>query len=153
MDKLKSVKPWIIRKEEKPVSQGEYLQTPAELEAFHQFTQCINCMLCYAACPVYGLEPKFLGPAAIALGYRYNMDSRDQGKDQRAMIGNHDGIWDCTFVGECSVVCPKACRSGRGHTALESGHHQKLVSVDPDALGATMTHSTKLRVILRRIEG
>jgi fumarate reductase iron-sulfur subunit len=64
-------------------------------------------MLCYAACPVYGLEPKFLGPAAIALGYRYNMDSRDQGKDQREIIGNHDGIWDCTFVGECSVVCPK----------------------------------------------
>jgi fumarate reductase iron-sulfur subunit len=107
MDKLKSVKPWIIRKEEKPVSEGEYIQTPAELEAFHQFTQCINCMLCYAACPVYGLEPKFLGPAAIALGYRYNMDSRDQGKDQREIIGNHDGIWDCTFVGECSVVCPK----------------------------------------------
>ncbi len=53
MDKLKSVKPWIIRKDEKPVSEGEYLQTPAELEAFHQFTQCINCMLCYAACPVY----------------------------------------------------------------------------------------------------
>jgi fumarate reductase iron-sulfur subunit len=107
MDKLKSVKPWIIRKDEKPVSEGEYLQTPAELEAFHQFTQCINCMLCYAACPVYGLEPKFLGPAAIALGYRYNIDSRDQGKDQREIIGNHDGIWDCTFVGECSVVCPK----------------------------------------------
>src|SRR6266699_5097660 len=53
LDKLKSVKPWIIRKEEKPVRQGEYLQTPAELEAFHQFTQCINCMLCYAACSVY----------------------------------------------------------------------------------------------------
>src|SRR5439155_44241 len=49
----------------------------------------------------------FLRPAAIALGYRYNMDSRDQGKEQRAVIGNHDGIWDCTFVGECSVVCPK----------------------------------------------
>ncbi|MGH7827856.1 MAG: succinate dehydrogenase/fumarate reductase iron-sulfur subunit [Candidatus Binatia bacterium] len=107
LDKLKSVKPWIIRKEEKPVAQGEYLQTPAELEAYKQFTQCINCMLCYAACPVYGLEPKFLGPAAIALGYRYNIDSRDQGKDQRAEIGDHDGIWDCTFVGECSVVCPK----------------------------------------------
>ena len=29
---------------------------------------CINCMLCYAACPVYGLEPEFIGPAAIALG-------------------------------------------------------------------------------------
>jgi len=108
MDKLKSVKPWIIRKDEKPISQGEYLQSPAELEAYQQFTQCINCMLCYAACPVYGLEPEFLGPAAIALGYRYNMDSRDQGKEQRqSVMGGHDGIWQCTFVGECTEVCPK----------------------------------------------
>jgi len=108
MDKLKSVKPWIIRKEEKPVSQGEYRQTPAELDTYKQFTQCINCMLCYAACPVYGLEPEFLGPAAIALGYRYNMDSRDQGRDQRqGILMSHDAIWQCTFVGECSLVCPK----------------------------------------------
>lgn len=108
LDKLKSVKPWIIRKVEKPVAEGEYLQTPAELEAYRQFTQCINCMLCYAACPVYGLEPRFLGPAAIALGYRYNMDSRDQGKALREpVIASHEGIWQCTFVGECSEVCPK----------------------------------------------
>ncbi len=108
LDKLKSVRPWIIRKTEKPVSEGEYLQTPEELEAYKQFTQCINCMLCYAACPVYGLEPEFLGPAAIALGYRYNTDSRDQGRDVREpVLGAHEGIWQCTFVGECSEVCPK----------------------------------------------
>ncbi|HEY2931102.1 MAG TPA: succinate dehydrogenase/fumarate reductase iron-sulfur subunit [Acidobacteriota bacterium] len=108
LDKLKSVKPWIIRKADKPVSEGEYLQTPQELEAYKQFTLCINCMLCYAACPVYGLEPGFVGPAAIALGYRYNMDSRDEGKALRQpVLGGHEGIWHCTFVGECSVVCPK----------------------------------------------
>jgi fumarate reductase iron-sulfur subunit len=108
MDKLKSVKSWLVRKVEKPITEGEYRQTPAELEAFHQFTQCINCMLCYAACPVYGLEPEFLGPAAIALAYRYNMDSRDQGRDLRQeVLGTHHGVWECTFVGECSEVCPK----------------------------------------------
>ena len=42
---------------------------------------CINCMLCYAACPEYGLIPKFIGPAAIALAHRYNQDSRDGGRD------------------------------------------------------------------------
>ena len=69
---------------------------------------CINCMLCYAACPVYGLEPEFVGPAAIALAQRYNLDSRDQGHQQRGpVIASHEGIWDCTFVGECSEVCPK----------------------------------------------
>ena len=30
---------------------------------FEQFSSCINCMLCYAACPQYGLNPDFIGPA------------------------------------------------------------------------------------------
>jgi fumarate reductase iron-sulfur subunit len=108
MDKLQSVKPWIIRGEEKPLSQGEYLQTPEELDIYKQFSMCINCMLCYAACPVYGLDPQFIGPAAIALAQRYNLDSRDQGTSQRLdMLSQHEGIWGCTFVGECSKVCPK----------------------------------------------
>jgi len=65
-------------------------------------------MLCYSACPIYGLEPGFIGPAAIALAQRYNADSRDQGAAERLeILSGHDGIWQCTFVGECSKVCPK----------------------------------------------
>ena len=109
MEKLRSVKPWIIRDEEKPLEEGEYLQTPAELEQYKQFSMCINCMLCYAACPVYGLNDEFLGPAAIALARRYNLDSRDQGLKQRLpVIGDSEGVWECSFVGECSEVCPKS---------------------------------------------
>ena len=108
MDKLTSVKPWIIRETEKPVSEGEYLQSPEELDTYQQYSQCINCLLCYAACPIFGLETDFLGPAVIALGYRYNLDSRDEGNRQRNdVITDPNGIWECTFVGECSVVCPK----------------------------------------------
>ena len=108
MAKLKSVKPWIIRKDEQPVSAGEYLQSPADLDRYKQFSMCINCMLCYAACPVYGLDSTFTGPAAIALAQRYNMDSRDQGSQERLdVLSDHDGIWGCTFVGECTKVCPK----------------------------------------------
>ena len=107
MRKLKKVKPWIIRKEEPPV-EGEYLQTPEHLDIYQQFSACINCMLCYAACPVYGLEPSFIGPAAIALAQRYNNDSRDQAAQERMEICSaHDGIWQCTFVGECTKACPK----------------------------------------------
>jgi fumarate reductase iron-sulfur subunit len=108
MRKLVTVKPWIIRDQEKPVSEGEYLQTPDELEEYKQFSMCINCMLCYSACPIYGLEPGFIGPAAIALAQRYNLDSRDEGSDERLeVLSEHDGIWGCTFVGECTAVCPK----------------------------------------------
>ena len=108
MVKLKSVKPWIVREEEKPTSEGEYLQTPDQLDAYKQFSMCINCMLCYAACPVYALDPQFIGPAAIALAQRYNRDSRDQGSEERLdLLSQHEGIWACTFVGECTKVCPK----------------------------------------------
>ncbi|MGH9364992.1 MAG: succinate dehydrogenase/fumarate reductase iron-sulfur subunit [Thermoanaerobaculia bacterium] len=108
MVKLKSVKPWIVRKEEKPLSEGEYLQTPEQLDAYKQFSMCINCMLCYAACPVYALDTHFIGPAAIALAQRYNRDSRDQGSEERLdILSQHEGLWACTFVGECTKVCPK----------------------------------------------
>lgn len=108
LGKLSSVKPWIIRDDEKPPSEGEYLQTPAELDVYKQFSMCINCMLCYSACPVVGLEPEFTGPAVIALAQRYNLDSRDQGAAERmAVLNEHEGMWGCTFVGECTKVCPK----------------------------------------------
>ena len=108
MEKLPRMKPWIIRDEELSVDDGEYLQTPEELDAYKQFSMCINCMLCYAACPVYGLDGTFVGPAAIALAHRYDLDSRDEGDRQRlTILAQPDGVWDCTFVGECSAACPK----------------------------------------------
>jgi len=108
MTKLASVKPWLIRREEKPIAEGEYLQTPEQLDLFKQFSMCINCMLCYAACPVVGLDPTFIGPAAIALAQRYNLDSRDEGaQDRMDVLAQHEGIWGCTFVGDCTKACPK----------------------------------------------
>ncbi len=108
MQKLARVKPYLLRKEEQPVEKGEYLQTPAELARFKQYSACINCLCCYAACPVYGEEERFLGPAAIALAQRYNLDSRDQyGRERRDIIFEDEAIWQCELVGECSAVCPK----------------------------------------------
>jgi fumarate reductase iron-sulfur subunit len=108
MHKLGAVKPWLIRDEERQVEEGEYLQTPVELDDYKQFSMCINCMLCYSACPVYGLDSNFIGPAAIALAQRYNLDSRDDGGHERlTVLAQPEGVWDCTFVGECSRACPK----------------------------------------------
>jgi fumarate reductase iron-sulfur subunit len=101
MRKLVRVKPWIVRQVEKPL-------TPEELDEYKHYSMCINCMLCYSACPIYGLDTKFIGPAAIALAQRYNFDNRDQGAaDRMDVLSEHEGIWGCTFVGECTKVCPK----------------------------------------------
>jgi fumarate reductase iron-sulfur subunit len=106
--KLESVKPYIIPKKPRSLDQGEYLQTPEQLEQFEQYSSCINCMLCYAACPQFGLNPDFIGPGVLALAHRYNADSRDGAQDERMEImSTQEGVWDCSAVGYCSEVCPK----------------------------------------------
>jgi len=106
--KLEGIKPYLIPKEPRTLAQGEFLQTPEQLERIEQFSSCINCMLCYAACPQFGLNPDFTGPGVLALLHRYNADSRDGGRAQRMEVLNaEEGVWSCTAVGYCSEVCPK----------------------------------------------
>lgn len=104
--KLSSVRPWLIREGEELPLTTEYAQTPEQLDAYKQYSMCINCLLCYSACPVYVLDPDFLGPAAIALAQRYNLDSRDMG-DRFDVLNLEEAVWGCTFVGECTRACPK----------------------------------------------
>ncbi len=114
MHKFKSVKPWIVRAKDRAADmenlneKGTYSQSAEELSTFKQFSMCINCMLCYSACPVVANEPEFLGPAAIALGHRYNLDTRDEGEGERMEIFRGEGtVFSCSYANECSEVCPK----------------------------------------------
>ncbi len=126
MAKLKSIKPYIIPEEKKSIEEGEYLQSPIELDNFRQYSMCINCMLCYAACPQYAIIPEFTGPAALTLAHRYNVDSRDAGSDERQkVVAMDEGVWGCTFVGACSQVCPK-------HVDPAAAIQQMKVSVATD---------------------
>ena len=51
VEKLKSVKPWIVRDDEKPLEEGEYRQTPEQLAEYKQYSMCINCMLLLCGLP------------------------------------------------------------------------------------------------------
>ena len=107
--KIESVYPYLIPREQKTVAEGPHLQTPAQMAAYESFSDCINCMLCYAACPQFGENPDFIGPGAMAMLQRYNGDSRDGGQQKRLdTIHGENGVWSCTAVGICSEVCPKS---------------------------------------------
>lgn len=90
-------------------------------------TDCILCDSCYSACPVYAVNPDFLGPFALTRAYRYTSDKREG--DAKTIIGNiqSNGVWDCTLCGECTAVCPKGIDPKmditmlRG-TSLQFGH-------------------------------
>ena len=112
--KLGTVKPYIIPAEAKTPTDGTHVQTPRQMDEYYQYAQCINCLLCYAACPQYGLTPGFIGPGALALLHRYNADSRDGGRAQRMEVVNaEEGVWSCTLVGYCSEACPKGVDPAR----------------------------------------
>ena len=90
-------------------------QTPGQVEAFHGYSQCIDCMLCYAACPVLDDVAGFTGPAAIATARRWDLDSRDDGNEPRllALAENEEGIWPCIQIGACTRACPKGVDPAR----------------------------------------
>ncbi len=106
--KLESITPYLIPRTERALEEGVHLQTPEQLQRIEQYASCINCALCYAACPQFGLDPDFVGPGVLALLHRYNADSRDGGSAERMEVVNAaEGVWSCTAVGYCSEVCPK----------------------------------------------
>lgn len=108
MNKIRSVMPYTKRLKEKALEEGEYSQSPAQLKKIKQTSQCIKCMLCCSACPVYGFDKEFVGPMASALTSRYMQDSRDEAKKERLdRVTGKKGVWECSFIGECSRVCPK----------------------------------------------
>ncbi len=96
-------------------------QTPGEVEAYKGLSQCIDCMLCYAACPVLDDVVGFTGPAAIATARRWDLDTRDDGNATRfeALAENELGIWPCTQVGACTRACPKGVDPARAIAAYQ----------------------------------
>jgi succinate dehydrogenase / fumarate reductase iron-sulfur subunit len=108
--------PYLIRDDSAELQQptGEFWQSAHQLEAYLQFSYCIKCGCCMAACPTYATDPDYAGPMPLAQAHRYNSDSRDGGFDQRkALLSGGRGPWRCHFAGECSRVCPKGVDPAR----------------------------------------
>ena len=122
IEKHAAIKPFIIHpnREEMEAPTGEFLQTPEEREAFSQFTYCIKCGLCLAACPTVATDPLFLGPQALAQAYRYTADNRDCGLPERLeAIDAFHGPYQCHLAGACSQACPKGVDPALGIQLLK----------------------------------
>ncbi|MBN1880225.1 succinate dehydrogenase iron-sulfur subunit [bacterium] len=108
--KHREIKPWIIRENsiEQNTAKGEFYQSPEQLVEYLQFSYCIKCGCCMAACPTMATDAQYLGPQPLAQAYRYEADSRDQGFNARKPVLDRDsGLFSCHYGSECSVVCPK----------------------------------------------
>jgi len=70
-------------------------------------SNCILCNSCYSSCPVYEVNSNFIGPFALARGYRYIVDKKEQNKKSKLDAIQDSGVWDCTLCGACDLVCPQ----------------------------------------------
>ncbi len=116
------IRPYLIRNESGDGMSvaRELPQTEEEKLEFWQFTMCIMCGLCDAACPIVGMDKEFLGPQALAQAYRFGIDSRDQGWPERSeIVDSPHGCYRCELAGSCSAVCPKGVDPGMGVQLLK----------------------------------
>ncbi|UCH25167.1 MAG: succinate dehydrogenase iron-sulfur subunit [Trueperaceae bacterium] len=105
-DSYEAVLPYFINDD--PVPAGERLQSPEEREIFDASTKCILCACCTTSCPVFWVNGRYLGPAAIVNAHRFIFDSRDRGTDQRLEVLNQpNGLWRCRTAYNCTEACPR----------------------------------------------
>jgi succinate dehydrogenase / fumarate reductase iron-sulfur subunit len=98
----------------------EFLQTPEQREAYGQFSICIKCGICMAACPTLATDQAFLGPQPLAQAFRYITDSRDTGFLQRlGVLDATHGPFNCHLAGACTDACPKGVDPALGIQLLK----------------------------------
>ncbi len=121
-EKHRELLPHLVRadKAELDNPSAEYVVSPERLDDILQFTYCIKCGLCTSSCPTVGTESLFAGPQALAQAYRYTMDVRDEGGEERfKLLDTEHGVFRCHFAGTCSSVCPKGVDPALGIQLLK----------------------------------
>lgn len=121
-DAHQALMPYIIREDTAEMHEptGEYWQSAHQLEQFLQFTYCIKCGCCMAACPTYATDPDYSGPMPLGQAYRYTADTRDGGfAARKPVLAGGSGPWKCHYAGECSQACPKGVDPARAIQLLK----------------------------------
>jgi len=99
-NKLAKVKPYLMPPEG---DSTEIKVTRKDEEAIDLSQQCILCGSCNSECNALEIDPKYLGPAALAKAWRFVGDVREQGGTKRlGKLSDDHGMWDCVRCFHCS---------------------------------------------------
>jgi succinate dehydrogenase / fumarate reductase, iron-sulfur subunit len=105
--KIRAVKPWLDPGYDE-VAEKERIVSQQQMNVIHKEALCIMCGCCVSECNSMESDPEFLGPAALAKGFRFVGDPRDRAEIERLNTLNEEhGIWDCTRCYFCNERCPK----------------------------------------------
>lgn len=111
-------RPYLITKT--PLPDHEILQSPEDRKKLDGLYECILCACCSSSCPSYWADPKYLGPSALLNVWRFIVDSRDEGADERLqMLNNRHGVWRCHTILNCIEACPKGLNPTKAIAGLK----------------------------------
>ena len=121
-EKFQHIFPWVmpdpqeaLPEHERPMTMGD-----EDFEMLSKSSDCIFCQICYAACPIVGLDDDFIGPQALIKAYRFEADPRDHGGDERyPVLDRPQGVWRCRTTFNCTDACPKGIPITRGIEVLK----------------------------------
>jgi len=106
-NKIRAMKPWLDPGYDE-VPEKERIVSQQQMNAIQKEALCIMCGCCVSECNSMESDPEFLGPAALAKGFRFVGDVRDNAEIARLNSYNQEhGIWDCTRCYFCNERCPK----------------------------------------------
>jgi succinate dehydrogenase iron-sulfur subunit len=113
-EKYEYIKPWLVRNSKDP--EKEILQSPKDRKKLDMPIDCILCGCCTSSCPSFwGEGGNYIGPAAMLKAYRFEVDSRDQGRNERLpRFDNERGVYRCHTINNCVEACPKELNPTEG---------------------------------------
>ncbi|MSO57413.1 MAG: succinate dehydrogenase [Thermoleophilia bacterium] len=105
--KLHAMEPWLQPGYDR-ATETENIVSQQRMDVIHKESLCINCGCCVSECNSMEADPDFMGPAALAKGFRFVGDARDAATvDRLEKYSTEHGIWDCTRCYFCNERCPK----------------------------------------------
>ena len=108
-DALGQVKAWVPVDGSHDVHVHAPIISPKEQEVRYLFSRCMTCGCCMEACPQFGEDSRFIGPAPLGQVWLHNSHPTGKfNKDERLhTIMQDGGITDCGNAQNCVEVCPK----------------------------------------------
>ncbi len=90
-----------------PETEGAAVTREAEA-AIDKSQRCIMCGCCNSECNALEIDPRFIGPAALARAWRFVGDIREGEPVKRlSRLSEEHGMWDCVRCVHCTQYCPK----------------------------------------------
>jgi succinate dehydrogenase / fumarate reductase iron-sulfur subunit len=124
----RSIEPWL--KTVTPAPDTEWLQSRDDREKLDGLYECILCACCSTSCPSYWWNgDKYLGPAALLQAYRWLIDSRDQGKEERLdNLEDPFKLYRCHTIMNCANVCPKGLNPAKAIAEIKKQMVERRVA-------------------------